>query len=99
VLGVHQPVFQRRGGAEQLLQPRRVLGAGQLHDDAPLALALDDGLGDAQGVDAVAQRGDVLLQREVLDLLLDAAAAARRRRTSCRRRAPVVRVRSRNSRG
>jgi hypothetical protein len=53
-----------------VLQPRRVLGAGQLHDDAPLALALDDGLGDAQRVDAVAQRGDVLLQREALDLLL-----------------------------
>jgi hypothetical protein len=48
----------------------RILGARQLHDDAPLALALDDGLGHAEGVDAVAQRGDVLLQREVLDLFL-----------------------------
>ena len=58
--------FERRGAAEDVLRFRRVLHAGQLHDDAVGALLLDDRLGHAQLVHAVAQRRDVLLQREVL---------------------------------
>ena len=46
-----------------------ILHAGQLHDDAVEALAGDDRLRDAEFVHAIAQRGDVLLDREVLPLL------------------------------
>ena len=62
--------LERRGAAEDLLGARHVLHAGQLHDDAVGALLLDHRLGDAEFVDPVVQRGDVLLQRAVLDLLL-----------------------------
>ena len=47
---------------------RRILDAGQLDEDAVEALALHDGLGHAELVDAVAQRQRVLLDREVLAL-------------------------------
>ena len=57
---IDQPVFERRDLAEHVLHFRGVLHAGQLHDDAIEALALHDGLGDAELVDAIAQRGDVL---------------------------------------
>ncbi len=56
--------------AEDVLRAGGVLHAGQLHDDAVRALLLDDGLGHAQLVDAVAQDGDVLRDRAVLDALL-----------------------------
>ena len=43
---------------------------GQLHHDAVGALLLDHRLGDAEFVDAVVQRLDVLLEREFLGALL-----------------------------
>ena len=42
--------------AEHALRRRRILDAGQLDEDAVEALALHDGFGDAELVDAVAQR-------------------------------------------
>ncbi len=69
--------FERRGAAEDVLGARRVLHAGQLHDDAVGALLLDDRLGDAELVDAVAQDLDVLLDRAVLDALLRLGLQAR----------------------
>ena len=47
----------------------RVLHARKLHVDAIQALALHDRLGHPQLIDAIAQRGDVLLDRVVLALL------------------------------
>ena len=67
---VDHPDLERRGAAEDVLRARRVLHAGQLHDDALGALLLDDRLGDAELVDAVAQDLDVLLDGAVLDALL-----------------------------
>ena len=67
VLLVHHPHFQGRGAAEDVLGLRRVLHAGQLHDDTVGARLLHDRLGHAQLVDAIAQGGEVLLQGEVLD--------------------------------
>ena len=60
--------FQGRGGADQALGRGGVLHARQLHDHAVVALALDDRLGHAELVDAVAQGGDVLLDRVAGDL-------------------------------
>ena len=65
----HGVEFQRRGGTDQALGGGGVLHAGQLHHHAVGALALDDGLGNAQFVDAVAQGGDVLFDRIAGDLL------------------------------
>ena len=79
--------FERRGAAEDVLGARGVLHAGQLHDDAVGALLLDDRLGDAELVDAVAQDRDVLLDRAVLDALLR-LGLQRRDRAAGRRRAP-----------
>ena len=62
--------LERRRAAEDVLRPRRVLHARKLHDDPVGALLLDDRLGDAELVDAVAQDRDVLLDRAVLDALL-----------------------------
>jgi hypothetical protein len=45
---VDHPDLERRGAAEDVLRARRVLHAGQLHDDALGALLLDDRLGDAR---------------------------------------------------
>ena len=70
VLDIHQPVFQGRRGAKNLLGARRVLHARQLHHDAVRALLLDDGLGHPQFIDAVAQRGDVLFDGELAHLAL-----------------------------
>ena len=61
--------LERRGAAEDVLRLGGVLHAGQLHHDAVGALLLDHRLGHAELVDAVVQRGDVLLQRAVLDAL------------------------------
>ena len=69
-LAVDHAKLQRRGGAEDLLRPRRVLDPRQLDDDPTLSLLLDDRFGDAELVDAIAERGDVLLNREALDLAL-----------------------------
>ena len=67
---VDHPDLERRGAAEDVLGARGVLHAGQLHDHAFAALLLDDRLGDAELVHAVAQDLDVLLDGAVLDLLL-----------------------------
>ncbi len=61
--------FERCGAAEDVLGLGRVLHAGQLDDDAVGALLLDDRLGDAELVDPVVQRRDVLLQREFAQAL------------------------------
>ena len=53
------------GGAEQLAQPRRVLQAGQLHEHAVRADALDGRLGDADLVDALAHDLEALRKRGV----------------------------------
>ncbi len=65
---IDQPVFERRDLAEHVLHFGGVLHAGKLHDDAIEALALHDGLGHAELVHAVAQRGDVRGDREVAPL-------------------------------
>ena len=69
VLVVDQPELERRGGAEYAQRLVRILHAGQLHDDPVDALPRDDRLRDAELVHAIAQRRDVLLDREVLPLL------------------------------
>ena len=69
-LVVDHAELQRRGGSEDLLRPGGVLDPGQLDDDPVLALLLDDRLRHPELVDAVAQGGDVLLDREALDLAL-----------------------------
>ena len=71
---VHQPHFECRGAAEDLLRLRGILHARELHYHAVQALLLDHGLGDAQLVDAVVQRLDVLLERGFLDPLLSLGA-------------------------
>jgi hypothetical protein len=63
---VDQAHLQRGGAAQDVLGLGRVLHAGQLHDDAVQALLLDHRLGHAEFVDPVVQRGDVLLERGVL---------------------------------
>ena len=55
--------------ADQLLGALRILDAGQLDDDVVVALPLDDRLGDAELVDAVADRLQRLLDREFADAL------------------------------
>ena len=62
--------LERGGAAEDVLRAGRVLHARQLHDDALGALLLDDRLGHAQLVDAIAEDLDVLRDRAVLDALL-----------------------------
>ncbi len=69
VLVVDEPELQRRRRAEHAQRLVRVLHARQLHHDAVHALPGDDRLRDAEFVDAIAQRRDVLLDREVLALL------------------------------
>ena len=58
---VDQAHLERGRAAEDVLGARGVLHAGQLDHDAVGALLLDHRLGDAQLVDPVVQRGDVLL--------------------------------------
>ncbi len=69
ILVVDQPELERRGGAEHAQRLVRILHAGQLHDDPVDALPRDDRLRHAEFVHAIAQRRDVLLDREVLALL------------------------------
>ena len=62
--------FEARGAAENILGARGVLHARQLHHDALGALLLDDRLGNAQFVDAVSERRDVLLDGRLLGFRL-----------------------------
>ncbi len=66
---VDRVVFERRLRAEDLLRLGRVLYAGQFHNDAVRALLLDQRLGYAKLVDAVAQRGQVAGNDRALLLL------------------------------
>ena len=70
--------FQRGCAPQNVLGLGGVLYARQLNHDAVLALLLDHGLCYTQFIDAVVQRGDVLLERLVLNpacgLGLDAGA-------------------------
>ena len=59
VVLVDQPELEGCRGAKHALRLGRVLNARQLNDNPIEALALDHRLGDAELVDAVAQRGDV----------------------------------------
>src|SRR5690606_5597948 len=56
----HHTDFQRSGTTENFLSLGDVLHARQLDNDAVRALLLNHGLGHAQFVDPVVQRGDVL---------------------------------------
>ena len=58
--------FQGRGAPQNVFGLGSVLHARQLHHDAVQALLLNHRLGHAQLVDAVVQRGDVLLERLLL---------------------------------
>ena len=58
--------FQRGGAAQNVFGFGRVLHARQLHHDAVQPLLLNDRLGHTELVDAVVQRGDILLERLVL---------------------------------
>jgi hypothetical protein len=69
VLLVDQPELEGGRRTEDAQGFVRVGHAGQLHDDAVEPLAGDDRLRNAEFVDAIAQRRDVLLDREVLALL------------------------------
>ena len=84
---IDQPVFERRHLAEDVLHLGRVLHAGQLHDDAIETLPLHDGLGHAERVHAVAQRGDVGGDGEVAAL---AHLLLRSSRNRPRRRRPTL---------
>ena len=73
MLLVHHPELEGGGGAEDVLGPRGVLHAGELHHDAAVPLALDHGLGHPELVDPVAKGRHVLLEGELpggLDRLL-----------------------------
>ena len=65
---VDEMELERGCGARDVLRRARVLDAGQLNQDPVEALALHDGLGDAELVDAIAHRQHVLLDREILTL-------------------------------
>ena len=69
MLGIDEAVLECRRRTENLLQAPRILGAGQLHHDATVALLLDQRLGHAELVDPVAQRRDVLLECKLPDRL------------------------------
>ena len=58
--------FQRGRAAENFFGACGVLHAGQLHHNTVRALLLDNRLGHTQFVHAIAQRGNVLLEREFL---------------------------------
>ena len=66
VLRIHQAKLEGRDLAQQILDLGRVLHAGQLHVDPIQPLALHDRLRHAQLVDAIHERGAVLLERVVL---------------------------------
>jgi hypothetical protein len=66
---VDQAELHRRGRAQHAHRLVGVLHAGKLHDDAADALPRDDRLRYAELVDAIAQRRDVLLDRQILTFL------------------------------
>ncbi len=66
VLLGHHADLEGGGAPDDLLGAGGSCTPGELHHDAVRPLLLDDRLGDAQLVDAVAQRLDVLLQRRLL---------------------------------
>jgi hypothetical protein len=68
--------LQRGGAADDVLGLGGVLHAGQLHHHAVQPLLLDHRLGHAELVDPVVQRGDVLLERLVLDAARPRASGA-----------------------
>ena len=63
---VHQPKLDGRGGRQNLVELGRVLHAGQLHHDAVDPLSLHERLGNAQLVDTIPERRDVLLDGKIL---------------------------------
>ena len=66
---VDQPEFQGRRRRQYLVQLVGVLHARQLHDDTVNALPLYQGFGNAELVNAIAQRCEVLLDGEILSIL------------------------------
>ena len=66
---VDQADFQTRSAPEDVLRLGGVLNARKLHDDAICALLLNQGFCDAEFIDTVMQRGDVLLDRKLLNAL------------------------------
>ena len=61
--------LERGGAAENAFCARRVLHSRQLHHNPAVALALNNRLRDPQFVNPVAQRGDVLFQGELGQLI------------------------------
>src|SRR5664279_5532498 len=64
---IHELELEEARRPDDLLDAARVVHARNLDHDAVGALPLDDGLGDAEGVDAIADRLDGLARRLVLD--------------------------------
>ena len=62
---IFEPVFERRDLAQRALHFGGVLHTRQLHVDTVETLPLHDGLGDAERVHTIAQRLDVLGDREI----------------------------------
>ena len=58
--------FERGGTPQNIFGTGGVLHTGQLHDDAISALLLDNRLSHSKLINAITQRGDILLQRELL---------------------------------
>ncbi len=67
---IHQPYFQGRRAAQNILGTRRVLYAGQLHHDSIHALLLDHRFGHTQFIHPVAQGDQVLLHGGFLNACL-----------------------------
>src|SRR5687768_1996005 len=65
-----QTHFKAGGAPENVLGTRGILNARELYHDALRTLLLDDRLRDAELVDAIAERGDVLLQCKLERALL-----------------------------
>src|SRR5450759_4889054 len=66
---IHHAHFQRRGTSQNILGARRVLHAGKLHNHTIRTLLLDQRLGYAQLVHAVAQGDQVLRHGGLLDAM------------------------------
>ena len=65
----HRAIFQGGGGTNHAFGFGGVLHAGQFDHDAIFALTLDNGFSHTEFVDAIAQGGQVLLDRAGSDLL------------------------------
>ena len=68
VFDIDRPVLQGRRGADNAFCRHRVLNARQLDNDAPVTLLLNNRFGNAQFVNAITQRDNVLLQGQLADL-------------------------------